>query len=147
MAAREVARIARETIDVAFERQKSGDSLLIFVEGTRSRGGGMQRALPAVSRYFEYPDAFLVPLGIRGSERLLPVEQEKVHRATVNVRVGKPVSAARVFELSQQSRRCVVDVMGVLIAKLLPAQYQGAYGGNAEDLGEARRIAEQLERE
>ncbi|MBM4363730.1 MAG: 1-acyl-sn-glycerol-3-phosphate acyltransferase, partial [Deltaproteobacteria bacterium] len=64
MSAREVARVARETIQVAHERLQCGDALLVFVEGTRSRSGGMARALPAVGRYLEPPTGKVMPVAI-----------------------------------------------------------------------------------
>ncbi|MBA3271297.1 MAG: 1-acyl-sn-glycerol-3-phosphate acyltransferase, partial [Acidobacteria bacterium] len=36
---REVARAARKSIDIAHERLRMGDALLVFAEGTRSRSG------------------------------------------------------------------------------------------------------------
>ena len=53
MNAREVARAARLSIDIAHERLGVGDALLVFGEGTRSRSSGMQHAAArrlAVSR-------------------------------------------------------------------------------------------------
>ena len=41
--------------------KQSHGHLLVFSEGSRSRTGGMQRALAAVARYLEEPFARVVP--------------------------------------------------------------------------------------
>lgn len=145
MPPREVARIAQQTISCAEERQKLGDHLLIFLEGTRSRSGGMQRGLPAVARYFEYPGSVLVPVGITGTEDLFPVGANRVQASTVRVRIGTPIEPERLSAAARGNRRVMVDAMGLRIASLLPPQYRGAYGeGAAADLEGAKRAAEQL---
>ncbi len=128
MSARDVARLARDTIAIARERQTRGDALLVFVEGTRSRTASMQRTLPAVVRYFDAPGTLLVPVGITGSESLVPVGDEHLHAAPVAVRLGRPASAADLVARAEGNRRLVMDAVGVAIAQLLPARYRGEYG-------------------
>lgn len=145
MSPREVAKLAQQTISAAVERLEAGDSLLVFVEGTRSRDQKMQKALPAVARYFDETNAQLVPVGITGSERLVPVGEEKVTATRVDVRLGPPLPAPRLTELSQGRRRLMMDVIGLEIARLLPEPYRGAYGDDAPAaLEEAARIAAEL---
>ena len=55
MTTREVARAARRALQVADERLRAGEALLIFGEGNRSRSGQLQRLLPGVARYFATP--------------------------------------------------------------------------------------------
>lgn len=150
MTTREVALLAKETIAIAHDRQVAGDALLVFVEGTRSRTFAMQRALPAVARYFDDPKALLVPLGIAGSERFIPVGEERIRPTRVTFRVGQPVEAGEVAGACGGNRRLIMDVIGVAIARLLPPEYQGLYGEAgappevADDLAEARDIAARL---
>ena len=141
MSVREVARLARETIALATERQKAGDALLVFVEGTRSRSGGMQRALPAVTRYLDAPDARLVPVGITGTEELVPMDDERLHSASVRVRIGTPATASALAERAEGNRRLMMDAVGVAIGRLLPPEYQGAYEDSEPGLSEARSVA------
>lgn len=142
MSTREVARLARETIAIAAERQAAGDALLIFVEGTRSRQGAMQRALQGVTRYFEEPERILVPLGIHGSERLVPVGDERLHPTPVTFRVGRPAKARALVERCGANRSLRMDAIGVAIARLLPPQYRGVYADDLPDHAEAREIAD-----
>ena len=68
--ARDVARAARVAIEIAHERLAKGDAVLIFAEGTRSRTSGLQPMLPAVSRYLDDSSAWVLPVGIAGTEAL-----------------------------------------------------------------------------
>jgi 1-acyl-sn-glycerol-3-phosphate acyltransferase len=141
MPAREVARLARQTIDVALQRLRAEDHLLIFVEGTRSRSGSMQRALPAVSRYLEDSDSLIVPVGIAGTEALVPVDIELLYPTCVTVTLGKPIEPSSLRRKTRQNRTLALDVVGLLIAGLLPPAYRGTYGDDAPGLDEARLIA------
>jgi 1-acyl-sn-glycerol-3-phosphate acyltransferase len=145
MPSREAARLASEAIRTARARHAGGDALVIFVEGTRSRTKRMQRALAAVARYMEPPAGWVVPLGIWGSEDLIPVDDERLHSGHVEARVGRPVSTEELFERCQGKRPLVMDTVGFLIADLLPRPYRGVYeeGEKGEDahLEHARQIA------
>jgi 1-acyl-sn-glycerol-3-phosphate acyltransferase len=141
MPRREVARVAAETLGAVAERRAAGDHLLVFVEGTRSRDARMQRALPAVSRYLDGADALVFPVGIHGSERLVPVGEERVHRTRAGARIGPALRAGRLRTLAGGKRGLVADALGVAIAALLPAEYRGAYSDDAAELDAARAIA------
>jgi 1-acyl-sn-glycerol-3-phosphate acyltransferase len=144
MNSKEVARFARDALQVMEERRQAGDILCVFVEGTRSRTGNMQRALAAVARYAEDPGLLLVPVGITGSERLFPVGEERVHRAKVTVRIGHPGSARALIDGSNGKRQLMMDAVGCAIADLLPPEYRGVYGESAPKLSEARELATQV---
>jgi 1-acyl-sn-glycerol-3-phosphate acyltransferase len=141
MSPRDVARVALEAIAIARARQAAGDVLLLFVEGTRSRTGGMQRALPAVARYVDSPGTLLVPVGIVGSEALVPVCDEHLQRGDVSITLGAPVRSEVLFEAAEGNRRLVVDAIGIAIAALLPPAYRGEYGQGGPDLDAASAIA------
>lgn len=144
MSARDVARVARETIGLSRTRQDEGDVILIFVEGTRSRTGGMQRALPAIARYFDPPGAPLVPIGITGSEHFLPVGATQFHVTTIGIRIGLPGNAEQLWQGSGGNRRVAMDAIGVAIARLLPPEYRGAYADVSGELGEAARLCDAI---
>jgi 1-acyl-sn-glycerol-3-phosphate acyltransferase len=142
MSPREVARLSAEMLGVAEERLSQGDALLVFVEGTRSRSGRMQRALGGVARYLEIADAALFPVGIAGSERLVPIgEEERLHPTRVRVQVGAPIDAVELRARCGRKRPLAMDVIGVRIAALLPPEYRGVYAGDDPALAQARSIA------
>jgi 1-acyl-sn-glycerol-3-phosphate acyltransferase len=144
MSAREVARLARGAIVQAHARLDAGDALLLFVEGTRSRTGGMQPALAATTRYFEHPDLWLVPVGIVGSERLVPVGGERVIPTRLGIQIGSPLRADALLSQAGAHRQLAADVVGLKIAQLLPESYRGVYGGALSAHGEAGQLAMRL---
>lgn len=124
---REVARAARASIDVAHARLASGDALLLFGEGTRSRSGGLQPMLPGVARYLEGPDAWVLPVGLTGSEDIFPVDGSRIRPGRVIMRAGAPLQAAALLKRSAGDRRKAMDSIGGMIASLLPPAYRGTY--------------------
>lgn len=146
MHARDVARAARRSIEVAAERLRHGDALLVFAEGTRSRTRGMQRMLPAVTRYLDGVDARVLPVGIVGTEAMFPIGDDTIHRVRITAVLGPSFSAGELRDLSSGNRRTIIDAVGLAIAELLPEEYQGAYGDSADDIADARRVLASLSR-
>ena len=109
MNAREVARAARLSIDIAHERLGLGDALLVFGEGTRSRSNGMQPLLPGVSRYLEGPGTWVLPVGIAGTEELFPVGDDALHSVPITIRLGRPFPAHLLHEKANGDRRLMMD--------------------------------------
>jgi len=138
MNARDVARTARRVIEIANDRLREGDALLLFPEGSRSRTTGMQQTLTAVSRYFDAPDLQLLPVGITGTETFYPIGSETVQRVRAVVSVGAPIEAHVLVERANGDRRLAMDAIGLAIAAQLPVDYRGVYGDDAPDLDEAR---------
>ena len=145
MPPREVARLASDAIRTARERLDAGDHLLIFIEGTRSRTGQMQSALAGVARYLSTPGIQVLPIGIWGSEEFATLGDDGIHRAVVQARVGPPVPAEELLSLCNRKRPLVMDVVGFLVAGLLPVGYRGLYGENpSKTLAVAQRIAAKI---
>jgi 1-acyl-sn-glycerol-3-phosphate acyltransferase len=127
MSAREVAAIARQTIELAFERMSSGDALLVFAEGTRSRAATMQPLLAAVSRYLEREGSVLVPIGITGTETLIGVDDNQLHPTCVVAHIGEPIEAAELKRRANGKRNEMTALIGRAIAAALPEKYRGVY--------------------
>lgn len=125
--AREVARAARQSIEAAMARLDAGDALLLFGEGTRSRSASMQPMLPAVARYIERPDTWVLPVGLTGSEQMFPIDNAALAAATIVVNVGMPFRADDLLARVNNDRRAAMDAIGSSIAALLPATYRGVY--------------------
>ena len=126
---REVARAARRSIEIAHERLRLGDALLVFGEGTRSRTRGMQPMLAGVTRYLEVPETMVLPVGIVGTEALFPIDDDALHPVRVEVHVGRPIAAHELRERCAGDRQAMMDEIGRGIAALLPPEYRGAYEG------------------
>jgi 1-acyl-sn-glycerol-3-phosphate acyltransferase len=127
MSAREVAAVARQTIELAFERLSSGDALLIFAEGTRSRAAAMQPLLAAVSRYLEREGTVLVPIGITGTEQLIGVDDNQLHPTCVICTIGEPIEATELKRRANGKRPQMTALIGRAIAAALPERYRGVY--------------------
>jgi 1-acyl-sn-glycerol-3-phosphate acyltransferase len=144
MSRRETLRLAELTLDHVRARRARGDHLLIFAEGSRSRTGSMQRALAAIARYVEEPYATLVPFAVWGTERMVPVDDERAHPSDVHVRIGRPLDAASLFDRGGRRRSTLSDALGFLIADLLPPAHRGCYASADADLADARALADSL---
>ena len=127
MTPREVARAARRSIDTARDRLREGAALLVFGEGTRSRTGRMQRMLPGAARYFEESSAWVLPMGIAGTEALFPIGSERLRQSEIVVRVGRPFKAGTLTRNAGRDRRRAMDSLGLAVAALVPLTYRGAY--------------------
>ncbi|MCC6217508.1 MAG: hypothetical protein IT376_21805 [Polyangiaceae bacterium] len=137
MSRRDVARFAARAFEALAERRAAGDHVLVFVEGARSRSGRMQAALPAVSRYLDPPGTLVVPLAILGSDRLVPLGEERARPAVVTVHVGAPIDAARLRDAAAGNRKRMMDAVGLAIAGQLPEERRGAYGEASPALARA----------
>ncbi len=145
--ARDVARAARRSLEVARERLRSGDALVLFAEGTRSRTGAMQSMLAGVARYLDVAGTPVLPVGLTGSEALFPVDDPTLRPARVVMHVGRPIASEALLTHAGHDRRLAMDAIGLAIAELLPLAYRGVYGGTdrfidaAQVLYDSRRTA------
>jgi 1-acyl-sn-glycerol-3-phosphate acyltransferase len=72
----------------------AGHTVVVFPEGTRSRDGTVGRFHSGATRLAELADVPLVPAGLVGTDRLLPVHG-RLRRAPVTVRFGEPTRDPR----------------------------------------------------
>lgn len=125
----------KEGLEKIINLVKQGESLLIFPEGTRSRVGSLIEAKKGILLIARLTGAPLVPIGLYGTENLLPIDKdgdmrsENFHHADVHVRIGQqfelPVRAKE-----QDKKEYEADTMNTLmrkIAALLPEPYRGLY--------------------
>jgi 1-acyl-sn-glycerol-3-phosphate acyltransferase len=136
---REVARAARQSIDVARERLRESDALLLFAEGTRSRTGAMQPMLAGAARYLDVPGTWVLPAGLAGPEALFPVEVSTLRPARVVLQLGRPLRAGALVARAGGDRRLVMDAIGLAVAEALPPEYRGVYR-NADSFPDAKSV-------
>lgn len=120
----------KTTVDIL----KSGKSICIFPEGTRSRRGSLIQAKKGVLLIAKLSGTSIVPIGISGTEKLLPINdrdmgEEKFQHADVTVSIGKPIYPPERHDgegKHEYQDRAITYVMGH-IAELLPEKYRGYY--------------------
>jgi len=91
---RQNAVSARRSMEEAARRIRSGQSVIIYPEGTRTRDG---RLLPFKKGGFHLAidsGADIVPVAIRGSREVMPRGAALIRSGTVSVEVGEPIPTA-----------------------------------------------------
>jgi 1-acyl-sn-glycerol-3-phosphate acyltransferase len=140
MTARDVAHAAHRALRVARERLRLGEALLVFAEGNRSRTAQLQPLLPGVARYLDSPGTWVLPVGIVGTERLFPVDDDSLYSGPIGLTVGRPMLAGALLQGARRNRRVIMDSIGFAIADLLPHSYRGAYANVSAELADAHSL-------
>jgi 1-acyl-sn-glycerol-3-phosphate acyltransferase len=108
---------AAESVDIAVQYMKEGLSFCVYPEGTRSRDG---RLLPFKKGTFLMAiraDAWVVPVSLAGTQRLMRKGDWTIHRGEVVVRYGAPVNAT---EYAEDQRDQLRQRVQELVATGLP---------------------------
>jgi 1-acyl-sn-glycerol-3-phosphate acyltransferase len=71
---------------------KSGWNLVLFPEGSRSQDGRIQEFKPGVGHLANETGTPVVPVHIRGAQRIMPKGQKLPLPAPARVRIGKPMT-------------------------------------------------------
>lgn len=117
---REVGRIAIETINAAGLLMGEGRPVVLYGEGSRSRSGRLGSFLRPVSKYLRDPAVVVVPMAQWGSERVFPIDGDRLHPAAVGLRFGPAIAAGGPLERVERAWQG--------INALLPPGYQAAAG-------------------
>ena len=118
----------------ALEKLASDQCVMIFPEGTRSRTGAMKKPQPGVVRLAMKSQAAIVPVGITGTNGMnSPLH---VFRPSGRLRIN----IGRAFTLPDIEGRpsaavlqSMTDMIMERVAMMLPSEYRGAYGIDAQD--------------
>lgn len=131
----------RTAISNLVNHVKTGNNVLIFPEGTRSRTGQMIKAKKGIYLISKLCNVPIVPLAIYGSEKFMPIDKdgnmnnESFHHADVFIDVGDEVTIpSKEDNESKQEyeERCVTHLMRG-ISQMLPKEYRGVYSLNEQE--------------
>ncbi len=120
-------------VKTAINHVKTGGSLVIFPEGTRSRSASMNRALKGFVLIAKMSNAAIVPIGLSGTDKLLPIKdsdmgRENLRKADVKVVFGEPFVLPKKKDVSVADfNQYIADYCMLQIAKNLPESYRGYY--------------------
>jgi 1-acyl-sn-glycerol-3-phosphate acyltransferase len=127
-------RADRRAVTTALEVLRRGRRLLVFVEGTRSPTGSMQRAEPGVGFLARRSGAPIVAAAIMGTDGV----PAGPGRREIVLRFGAP------FNLNLTGRRddaAIADEVAAHIAALLPESRRGVYASASTDGAQRPRQA------
>jgi 1-acyl-sn-glycerol-3-phosphate acyltransferase len=107
---------AAESVDIAVEYMKEGLSFCVFPEGTRSRDGRLLAFKKGTFLMAIRADAWVVPVSLVGTQRLMRKGDWTIHPGEVVVRYGSPAKATEYAEDQRDQLR--QRVQGIVAAGL-----------------------------
>ena len=103
-------------------------TVLLFPEGTRSRGEGMSKGHPGAAYIAAKSQAPILPVGITGTERIKGYWQLPFPLCHMNVTIGEPFTLPIIEgRLSRPILEHMADMIMDRVAALLPQDYKGYY--------------------
>ena len=133
-------KINQRTFREAQKRQKKGEILVVFPEGTRSRTGKLLQFVDAVYHYVA--NRIVVPISIQGTEKLLPPNSFVFQLARGEITIGKPLVIGNPpgedkeelkklqnidVPKGRDKKRYIIDMLALLIGQNLSKHMHGAY--------------------
>jgi 1-acyl-sn-glycerol-3-phosphate acyltransferase len=126
--------VDRRALGEALALLKAGEVLAIAPEGTRSRTGGLLKGRSGIIYLAGRAGVPIVPAVMWGQEQVMP-GWVRLRRAKVHLHIGPPIrlppEAAR-FRTTDLD--AYTEQLMLTLARMLPAQYRGAYSEMADDM-------------
>lgn len=88
---RSSAAKAKKTFKEAVERIRSGASIVIFAEGTRSKNGHLQPLKRGAFYLAIESGTPIVPIAIKGTNKIMPKGSFMVKKGSITIQLGKPI--------------------------------------------------------
>ncbi|WGL51457.1 lysophospholipid acyltransferase family protein [Nocardioides sp. BP30] len=132
---RDDPQAALGSLDTALEVLGRGEAFGIYPEGTRSRDGRLYRGRTGVAHLALTAGVPVVPVGLRGTQKLQPVGSSVPRIVRVEVAFGEPIQVAGRFEgmALGKARRVLTDEIMAAIEALSGQQPAGVYNDRAPD--------------
>jgi 1-acyl-sn-glycerol-3-phosphate acyltransferase len=110
-----------ESLRRAADQVRSGKSIVVFPEGTRSADGCIQELKKGPFYLAEMARVPIVPVGIRGTRHALAKDGVFVRGARVEVAIGAPIETTRTGQAGRDRLRDAVYTALIELTGLAPA--------------------------
>ncbi|MGZ6804080.1 MAG: lysophospholipid acyltransferase family protein [Nocardioidaceae bacterium] len=129
-------RAAQASLELALDVLADGRAFGIHPEGSRSRDGRIYRGRTGVAHLALTAGVPVVPVGLRGTERLQPVGSNLPRLVRVEVAFGEPIQVAGRFDGMPlgKARRLLTDEIMTAIQQLSGQVEAGVYNERAADV-------------
>lgn len=125
---RDSPRAARESLDLALEVVRAGEAFGIYPEGTRSRDGRLYRGRTGVAWLALTAQVPVVPVGLIGTDKVMPIGARMPRPARIEVHFGAPIDPAGYAGMpAGRARRALTDDVMAAIAALTGQPVAPAY--------------------
>lgn len=121
---RERARQSMKSIEAAVQAFQTGDSVVIFPEGTRSRSGKLMEFRRGAFHLAARAKKPIVPVAIIDAHKILRADSVNLHEGTIRVIFGKPVPPPQ--EYDRIVERSLMKHLHALVNQMLPEEQQGS---------------------
>jgi 1-acyl-sn-glycerol-3-phosphate acyltransferase len=88
---RSSAAKAKSTFKQAVDRIRSGASIVIFAEGTRSKNGHLQPLKRGAFYLAIESGTPIVPIAIKGTNKIMPKGSFKLKKGSITIQLGSPI--------------------------------------------------------
>jgi 1-acyl-sn-glycerol-3-phosphate acyltransferase len=121
-------RAAVAALNVGLDILRDGGAFAIYPEGTRSEDGRLYRGHTGVAFLALSSGAPIIPIAVRGTDRIMPVGAKLPRLRYAGIRVGKPVDPGRFADMpSARARRMLTDDVMHEIQALSGQEYTGTF--------------------
>lgn len=133
---RDNTKAAASTIEIGAQLLGAGRLLGIYPEGTRSPDGQLHKFRTGVARLALRTGAPVIPVGLIGTDRVLPPGESRWHRAPVEVHFGAPLDFSGRPEQERSARvlREVTETVREAVQKLSGQNYVDSYGSAVKSI-------------
>lgn len=114
-------RSAFKSISDTTEKLKEGHSILIFPEGTRSKGGEFGEFKAGFMRIAKDAGVPIVPIAIHGTADIMENNNNKIQPAHVAIHVLEPVPSARIAEM--EAKEMILEIRSMIHGKIEELQH------------------------
>jgi 1-acyl-sn-glycerol-3-phosphate acyltransferase len=125
------ARAAQEMLEGALVLLRSGELFGIYPEGTRSPDGRLYRARPGVGWLAINSGLPVIPVGMIGTDRVLPPGRVIPRLGRIEIRIGKPMIFDDIgggnYGAPGKARRAIADEVIGAIKQLSGQEYVSMY--------------------